>query len=631
MNLTAIDWAIVAAYFILSAGIGFAFTKRGGESLSEYFISGRQVPWWLAGASMVATTFAADTPLVVTGLVFSHGVAGNWLWWCFLMSGMLTVFFFARLWRRAHVMTDIEFAEIRYSGPPATFLRGFRAIYLGIFVNLIILGWVTKAMVKILGISLGVNPYVAVGICFVITVAYSVAAGMWAVLWTDLVQFVIKMTAVIVLAVFAVQKVGGIAALKTGVAAHFGSETAALSVLPVSAGNGGIHAYVWMPAITIGVFLFVQWWAAWYPGAEPGGGGYVAQRIFAAKTERDGVLATLFFQVAHYAVRPWPWIITGLATILLYPQGVMVNGVRDHEAAYVQAFVDLLPTGWRGFMLAGFAAAYMSTVATQLNWGASYLVNDFYRRFLRKDASERHYVNVSRWATIGLFLLSIIVTSQLATVEQAWKFLIGLGAGTGLVYILRWYWWRINAWSEISAMIASFVTFSYVGGGFALVLSKLHIIGPDQVASFTPSVVVNAGPDADAVTLLITVVVTTVVWIVTTFLTQPESATVLESFYERVRPGGPGWAAVSERLGYGREGIPGGALAWTNWLAGIVAVYAALFGVGKIIFGEAMSGIVMLIIATLAFAWIARSFRSETPPPALARGERKQGEAVAAD
>ena len=631
MNLTAIDWAIVAAYFILSAGIGFAFTKRGGESLSEYFISGRQVPWWLAGASMVATTFAADTPLVVTGLVFSHGVAGNWLWWCFLMSGMLTVFFFARLWRRAHVMTDIEFAEIRYSGPPATFLRGFRAIYLGIFVNLIILGWVTKAMVKILGISLGVNPYVAVGICFVITVAYSVAAGMWAVLWTDLVQFVIKMTAVIVLAVFAVQKVGGMAALKTGVAAHFGSETAALSVLPVSAGNGGIHAYVWMPAITIGVFLFVQWWAAWYPGAEPGGGGYVAQRIFAAKTERDGVLATLFFQVAHYAVRPWPWIITGLATILLYPQGVMVNGVRDHEAAYVQAFVDLLPTGWRGFMLAGFAAAYMSTVATQLNWGASYLVNDFYRRFLRKDASERHYVNVSRWATIGLFLLSIIVTSQLATVEQAWKFLIGLGAGTGLVYILRWYWWRINAWSEISAMIASFVTFSYVGGGFALVLSKLHIIGPDQVASFTPSVVVNAGPDADAVTLLITVVVTTVVWIVTTFLTQPESATVLESFYERVRPGGPGWAAVSERLGYGREGIPGGALAWTNWLAGIVAVYAALFGVGKIIFGEAMSGIVMLIIATLAFAWIARSFRSETPPPALARGERKQGEAVAAD
>ena len=631
MNLTAIDWAIVGAYFVLSAGIGFAFTRRGGESLSEYFISGRQVPWWLAGASMVATTFAADTPLVVTGLVYSHGVAGNWLWWCFLMSGMLTVFFFARLWRRAHVMTDIEFAEIRYSGAPATFLRGFRAIYLGIFVNLIILGWVTKAMVKILGISLGVNPYVAVGICFVITVAYSVAAGMWAVLWTDLVQFVIKMTAVIVLAVFAVQKVGGMSALKSGLVAHFGSETAALSVLPVSIHGGRMEAYLWMPAITIGVFLFVQWWAAWYPGAEPGGGGYVAQRIFSAKTERDGVLATLFFQVAHYALRPWPWIITGLATVLLYPQGVMVNGVRDHEAAYVQAFVDLLPTGWRGFMLAGFAAAYMSTVATQLNWGASYLVNDFYRRFLRKTASERHYVNVSRWATVGLFLLSIIVTSQLATVEQAWKFLIGLGAGTGLVYILRWYWWRINAWSEISAMIASFVTFSYVGGGFALVLSKLHIIAPDQVASFTPSVVVNAGADADAVTLLITVAVTTVIWIATTLLTQPESSVVLESFYERVRPGGPGWAAVSTKLGYGRERIPGGALAWTYWLAGIVAVYAALFGVGKIIFGQLGAGVVMLIIATVAFAWIAQSFRSEPPPPAMSRRETKAREAVAAD
>jgi solute:Na+ symporter, SSS family len=436
---------------------------------------------------------------------------------------------------------------------------------------------------------------------------------------------------VIVLAVFAVRAVGGMAALKAGVAAHFGSETAALSVMPVSVNSGGIQAYVWMPAITIAVFLFVQWWAAWYPGAEPGGGGYVAQRIFSAKTERDGVLATLFFQVAHYAVRPWPWIITALATVILYPNGVMVNGARDHEAAYVQAFVDLLPTPWRGFMMAGFAAAYMSTVATQLNWGASYLVNDFYRRFMRKTASEKHYVGVSRLATVGLFLVSVLVTSQLATVEQAWKFLIGLGAGTGLVYILRWYWWRINAWSEISAMIASFVTFSYVSGSFGLALSKLHVIAPDQVPSWTPSVVVNAGVNADAVTLLITVAVTTVVWVVTTFLTQPESAAVLESFYERVRPGGPGWVDVSTRLGYGREPIPGGAGAWTNWIAGIVAVYAALFGVGKIIFGEAVSGFVMLIIAALAFAWIARSFRSEELPPPVARHGQKQREAVAAD
>jgi SSS family solute:Na+ symporter len=605
MTLTWVDWAIVAAYFILSAGIGFAFTKRGGESLSEYFLSGRQVPWWLAGGSMVATTFAADTPLVVTGLVATRGVAGNWLWWCFVMSGMLTVFFFARLWRRAHVMTDIEFAEIRYSGPPATFLRGFRAIYLGVFVNLIILGWVTKAMIKILTISLGINPYLAVGICFVITVAYSVAAGMWAVLWTDLVQFVIKMTAVIVLAVFAVNAVGGMDALKTKVTAHFGTD-AVLSVLPVDTRGGILAGYEWMPLFALAIFLFVQWWAAWYPGAEPGGGGYVAQRIFASKSERDGVLATLSFQVAHYAIRPWPWIITGLATVVLYPQGIGPTG--DKEGAYVQAFVDLLPTPWRGFMMAGFAAAYMSTVATQLNWGASYLVNDFYRRFIKKEGTEKHFVTMSRIATVVLFLLSVIVTWNLGNVEQAWRFLIGLGAGTGMVYILRWYWWRINAWSEIAAMVASFVTFTFFGGALGLVLSKLGLVSaPDAL---TPAFIRNAAPgNTDALVLLLTVVVTTIVWVAATMLTKPESAPVLEAFYKRVRPGGPGWRAVSERLGLGVEPIPGGKMAGINWLAGVVAVYATLFGIGKIIFGEWLLGLVLLAIAVAAFMWIARALR----------------------
>ena len=422
MNLSWIDWAIVVAYFALSMGIGVLFTKKGGESVEEYFLSGRNVSWWLAGASMVATTFAADTPLVVTGLVFNNGVAGNWLWWNMLMSGMLTVFFFARLWRRAGVMTDVEFAELRYSGKPAAALRGFRAVYLALPINLIILGWVTKAMIKILTISLGLHPVnvlgmnvsgevIAVGICFVITVAYSTGAGMWAVLWTDLVQFVIKMSAVIILAVYAVRAVGGMDKMKTGLAAHYGSSDAALSVLPIQWTSSGIAGYAWMPLLTLSVFLSVQWWAAWYPGAEPGGGGYVAQRIFSSKTERDGVLATLFFQVAHYAIRPWPWIVTGLAAVLLYPAGV--GATHDHEATYVQAFVDLLPTPWRGFMMAGFAAAYMSTVGTQLNWGASYLVNDFYRRFLNKTASDKHYVTVSRWATVILFLLSIVVTSQL--------------------------------------------------------------------------------------------------------------------------------------------------------------------------------------------------------------------------
>ena len=595
MKLTAIDWAIVAAYFTLSTGIGFYFTKRGGESLSEYFLSGRDVPWWLAGASMVATTFAADTPLVVTGLVVANGVAGNWLWWDFLMSGMLTVFFFARLWRRAGVMTDVEFAEIRYSGKPAAVLRGFRALYLAIPINLLVLGWVTRAMIKILTISLGVNPYAAVGICFVVTMFYAVAAGLWAVLWTDLVQFVIKMTAVIVLAIFAVRAVGGMTALKAGVAAHFGSESAGLSVLPVSMHNGHLSAYPWMPLTALGVFFFMQWWAAWYPGAEPGGGGYVAQRIFSARTERDGVLATLFFQVAHYALRPWPWIITGLATIILYPN------LQDKESGYVHAFVDLLPTPWRGFMLAGFAAAYMSTVGTQLNWGASYLVNDFYKRFLRKNETEKHYVNVSRAATVFLFAMSLVVTWQLSSIGQAWRLLLALGAGTGLVLILRWYWWRINAWSEISAMIASFATSLAVLGYFG--------------SALVPRVISDGGPEADAWVMIITVSITTVVWLVVTFATKPEPEAVLEAFYKRVRPGGPGWLRISTGLGYGREDIPGGRLAWANWLAGVIAVYATLFGIGKIIFGEWVAGAVLVVIAAVAFAWIARSFTGDRFTP----------------
>ena len=605
MAISPVDWAIVVGYFVLCTSIGLYFTRRGGASLDQYFLSGRQAPWWLAGTAMVATTFAADTPLVVTGLVATKGVAGNWLWWNFVMSGMLTVFFFARLWRRAQVMTDVELAEVRYSGRPAAFLRGFRALYLALPINLIILGWVTRAMIKILTIALGLRDVsilgfvvsgevIAVGICFLITLLYSVAAGMWAVLWTDLVQFVIKMTAVIVLAVYAVDAVGGIAVLKTKVAAHFGSEAAALSVLPVRVDSTGIHAYAWMPLMTLMVYLSVQWWAAWYPGAEPGGGGYVAQRIFSARSERDGVLATLFFQIAHYALRPWPWIVTGLATVILYPT------LEDKEAGYVQAFVDLLPTPWRGFMLAGFAAAYMSTVGTHLNWGASYLVNDFYKRFLKTDGTERHYVGVSRVATVLLFLASIAVTSQLSSIEKAWELLLALGAGTGLVLILRWYWWRINAWSEISAMIAS----------FAVSTLAFTFLAPRFTAN---------DPNAIAAVMLVTVAVSTVVWVVVTFATAPEPPAVLDAFYRRVRPGGPGWAPVSRRLGFGREPIPGGALAWTNWIAGIVAVYATLFGIGKLIFAETAMGIAMLVVAAAAFYWISRSFRELGEPQPQAR------------
>jgi SSS family solute:Na+ symporter len=601
MNLSAIDWAIVVGYFALSIGIGLLFTRKGGESIEEYFLSGRNVSWWLAGASMVATTFAADTPLVVTGLVFNNGVAGNWLWWNMLMSGMLTVFFFARLWRRAGVMTDVEFAELRYSGRPAAALRGFRALYLAIPINLIILGWVTRAMIKILTISLGLRDVhlagltfsgdiLAVGICFVITVAYSAGAGMWAVLWTDLVQFVIKMSAVIILAVYAVRAVGGMDRLTAGLATHFGSSNAAISVLPVKITPHGLEAYTWMPLLALTVFLSVQWWAAWYPGAEPGGGGYVAQRIFSSRTERDGVLATLFFQVAHYALRPWPWIVTGLATVLLYPNLV------DKESGYVHAFVDLLPTPWRGFMMAGFAAAYMSTVGTQLNWGASYLVNDFYKRFVNRTASEHHYVTVSRWTTVGLFLAAGYVTMHLSSVEKAWELLLALGAGTGLVLILRWYWWRINAWSEISAMLASFVMALWLFGK----LSWLGLV--------PPAFATGDAATAVAWRMILTVAITTVAWLATTFLTAPEPNSILDSFYQRVRPGGYGWLPVSRRLGYGHEQIPGGALAWTNWIAGIVAVYGSLFGIGKLIFGQTLTGLIMVVVAIAAFAWIARSF-----------------------
>ncbi len=609
MTLSPLDWAIVAAYFALSIGVGIAFTKKGGESLDQYFVAGRAVPWWLAGAAMIATTFAADTPLVVTGLVAAHGVAGNWLWWNMVMSGTLTVFLYARLWRRARVMTDVEFAEIRYSGAPATFLRAFRALYLALPINLIILGWVTLAMVKILQVALGIDPVLSVGLCFVITVAYSAAAGMWAVLWTDLVQLVIKMAAVIVLAYFAVRKVGGMLALREGLSVHFGSADAALSVVP-PAGS------VWMPALAMLTFLAVQWWAAWYPGAEPGGGGYVAQRIFSARTEKDGVLATLFFNVGHYALRPWPWIVTGLCTVLLYPGGVLVGGKPDREAAYVQAMVDLMPGGWKGFMLAGFAAAYMSTVGTHLNWGASYLVGDVYKRFIRKTADERHYVLVGRAMTVFLFLASILVTLNLTTIEKAWRFLLALGSGTGLVLILRWYWWRINAWSEISAMISSMVVSLTAMAFFHNPYPRGHALYDGEEFRI------------QALVMLVTVAVSTVVWLAVTFLTKPEPDATLEAFYKRVRPGGPGWARVSARLGLGREPIPGGAMSLLNWLLGIVLVYSALFGIGKLVFGQLLYGFLLVDTAIVAFVLIlwnlkrdelaASPRRLEGPPPGAA-------------
>src|SRR5947209_5761508 len=405
MRLTTADWAIVALYFLVNLGIGLYYRARAGTSVGEYFLSGRSVPWWLAGTSMVATTFAADTPLAVTGFVAKGGIAGNWIWWCFVASGMLTVFFYARLWRRAGVMTDIEFSEIRYSGKPAAFLRGFRSLYLGIPINCIILGWVNLAMVKILELIFGVEKYQALLIVvgmIAVTSFISTLSGLWGVLVTDLIQFVIKMTMVIVLAVVAVHVVGGMDAMKAKLAlvdqarvATTGGRGSVLDFLP------DLHS-AWMPLLTFLVYISVNWWATWYPGAEPGGGGYVAQRMFSAKDEKHSLLATLWFNIAHYAVRPWPWILVALASLVLFP------GLADPETGYVRVMIDYLPSSLRGLMVAAFAAAFMSTIGTQLNWGSSYLVNDFYRRFLRPHETEKHYVAISQWATVLLTIISAI-------------------------------------------------------------------------------------------------------------------------------------------------------------------------------------------------------------------------------
>jgi solute:Na+ symporter, SSS family len=578
MTLEFSDWLIIVLYFVLSAAIGLAYTRKASRSLADYFVSGRSLPWWLAGTSMVATTFAADTPLAVAGLVSKYGVAGNWLWWNGAISGVLTVFFFSRLWRRAGVLTDVEFAELRYGGRPAAFLRGFRALYLAIPINLIIMGWVTRAMVTILAITLNLNPWVAAIFLFAVTACYSVFSGLWGVIVTDMFQFIIAMGGTILLAVLAVDAMGGLETVTTRVAEHFGSTQAAFGVIPPT-------DQAWLPLSTLLVFLAVQWWAAWYPGQEPGGGGYVVQRILSAKDERHGLLATLWFTIAHYALRPWPWILVGFVALLRYP------GLANPEEGYVRVMVDILPSPYKGLLLAAFAAAYMSTISTHLNWGASYLVNDVYLRFLRPNASPRAQVVASRLATAVLMVCSLIVMSFLSSVEQGWKLLIGLGAGTGLVFILRWYWWRLNAWSEISAMVASFIT-SVLLATYGYDLS-------------------NPASSTYAKTMLITVAVTTVVWLSVTLLTKPESNTTLDRFYRQVRPGGVGWRMVSRRLGFGDDPIPGGVLSWVNWLAGITAVYCAVFSVGAFLTGSPASGGVYAGVAIACFALIMRNLRND--------------------
>ncbi|GBD32838.1 Sodium/glucose cotransporter [bacterium HR33] len=579
MKLSASDWLVVAAYFALAGALGILAARRAGRSLADYFVSGRSLPWWLAGTSMVATTFAADTPLAVTGMVARHGVSANWLWWNLALSGLLTVFFFSRLWRRAGVLTDIEFTELRYGGKAAALLRGVRALYLAVPINLIIMGWVTRAMVTILETALGISGWSAALLLFAATAAYSTLSGMWGVILTDFFQFAVAMTGSIVLAIAAVNAVGGLDQLAAGAARHFGSAEAAMGILPPPDSP-------WLPLSTLVVFLAVQWWAVWYPGAEPGGGGYVAQRMLATKDERHSLLATLWFNVAHYAVRPWPWILVGLATVILYP------GLENPEQGYVRAMVDLLGSPWKGLLLAAFAAAYMSTISTHLNWGASYLVNDVYLRFVRPRAGAREQVRVGRWATVVLMVLAFGVMGMLETVEAGWRFLLAISAGTGLVLILRWYWWRVNAWSELSAMAASLITS----------LTFQFALGYDPT---DPS---GAG---FAVVIVGTVAVTTMVWIGVTLLTPPEPAATLESFYRRVRPGGPGWRAVALKLGHHNDPIPGGWLCWVNWVAGVSAVYLTLAGTGELLLGQPARGWLALGAAAGAMAVVARNLKKD--------------------
>jgi Na+/proline symporter len=581
MNLSLLDWTVIAAYFLFNLGIGIYYARKATGSTSEFFLSGRNVPWWLAGTSMVATTFAADTPLAVTGFVARNGIAGNWLWWNFVMSGMLTVFLYARLWRRAGVMTDIEFAELRYSGKPAAFLRGFRALYLGLPINCIILGWVNLAMVKILEITLGLDKRGAILVVMgmlVFTAFYTAISGLWGVLVTDLFQFALKMAMVIVLAILAVNAVGGIDALKTKIGA-----------LDAASGSGSRLAFfpeydsIWMPAITLFVYLAVNWWATWYPGAEPGGGGYVAQRIFSAKNEKHGLLATLWFNIAHYALRPWPWILTALASLILYPELV------DKESGYIKTLLDpaVFPTYLRGFMLAAFAAAYMSTIGTQLNWGASYVINDFYRRFIKRDAKDKHYVVISQLVTLLLMIASVIVTFFMESIGGAWKLLLVTGAGTGTVLLLRWFWWRINAWSEVSAMITA-----------AIVSIFLQVVlrwDSDRPRDF-------------AYLMLVTVLITTVVWVVATMVTSPEPNEKLIAFYKRVRPEGPGWNRIAAQAGLSAEHAQGRiSLQIINWILGCALIYGSLFGIGKLIFKEWLAAAVYLLVAIVAGVLITRN------------------------
>jgi Na+/proline symporter len=584
------DWVVVLAYFAAVLIIGFWAARQAGRSTSQFFLSGRSMPWWLLGVSMVATTFSTDTPNLVADITRTGGVAGNWIWWAFLLTGMLTVFVYARLWRRSGVLTDLEFYELRYSGKPAAFLRGFRAVYLGVFFNVMVMATVTLAAIKIGGTIFGLPPLVTVVVASTVTVLFSTAGGFRAVVLTDFLLFVVAMTGSIAAAVVAVRhpQVGGLEGLFANPAVRD-----RMALLPDFSDTATLVPLLVVP-------LAVQWWASWYPGAEPGGGGYVAQRMLAARTEGHAIGATLFFNVAHYALRPWPWILVALASIAVFPDlaslqaafpAIEASAVR-HDLAY-PAMLTFLPAGWLGLVVGSLAAAYMSTISTHLNWGSSYVTHDFYRRFIRPAASERELVRVGRLSTLALMVLSALLALRLENALQAFQILLQIGAGTGLLFILRWFWWRINAWSEIVAMAVSFF------------VALWFYIGPGRDASL-----------ADWQKLVLGVGITTVAWLVTSFVTRPTDEKRLRSFVRLTRPGGPGWAAVTRRAAADGEpletetggpwAVPAGILAM---LLGCVAVYSALFGTGAWLYGRTGWGLGLTLVAVAAGVALARVWR----------------------
>ena len=616
MALTITDWIVIAVYLLLNLLISLYYRRRSSGSTEEFFVSGRNVSWWLAGTSMVATTFAADTPLLVTGLVARNGISGNWLWWSQCLSGMMTVFFFARYWRRSEIVTDVEFVELRYGGRPAAFLRGFRAMYLGALMNCLILGWVIRAMISITTVllgdaiaqgrvlqiglggrvlfhyTLGTPAQTALLICVLILVPftgiYTFIGGLWGVLVTDLFQFILKMSMIIVLAWVAVTKIGGMMLLRTQlshvneVARHAGQPTGSILSFFPSFHRGWTTDALWtLPVITFALYLAVQWWASWYPGAEPGGGGYVAQRMFSAKDEKNSLGATLWFNIAHYAMRSWPWIVTGLVAVAVYsPYGGLhpsAEFAAEPEKGYVMVLRDFLPPALRGLMVAAFLAAFMSTVGTQLNWGTSYLINDFYRRFVVRRGTERHYVMVSKLFIVLLVIVSGYTAAHITSIQSAWQLLLGMGAGTGGVLLLRWYWWRINAWSEISSMIAAFVV--------SISLTRVNFSGNSSVVF--------------AKTAMITTAATTLVWVITTLLTAPETEERLLRFYKKVRPTVHGWKHIAALAPEIKPVRDFGANTF-DWIMGCTLVYCCLFGIGELVMQAWLAGLGLLAIAGAA-------------------------------